>query len=196
MPAFISTWAVCLDIFPWPLSGQHTQCLPWRVLCRVWFVNLTQFTGPSQHGSTLCFITLESLLCPYFVKGSNVMHQQIRRDGFSPHFYLFNLPSFLSADGWGWRGTRSVVAVRVSIAERNGSWQNGSEKFKIPSIKKIVWLLHALSLTDQLIIPSLLSFPLSPSLLSCLCWMLSFPRCLADREQRGDWPGEVRVRGV
>lgn len=94
MPAFISTWAVCLDIFPWPLSGQHTQCLPWRVLCRVWFVNLTQFTGPSQHGSTLCFITLESLLCPYFVKGSNVMHQQIRRDGFSPHFYLFNFPSF------------------------------------------------------------------------------------------------------
>lgn len=72
-------------------------------------------------------------------------------------------------DGWGWRGTRSVMAVCISIAGRNGSWQNGSEKFKILSIKKIVWLLHALSLTDQLIIPSLLSFPLSLSLVFVGC---------------------------
>ncbi len=37
------------------------------------------------------------------------------------------------------------MAICISFAEGNRSWQNGPEKFKISSIKKIVWLLHAVT---------------------------------------------------
>ena len=136
--------------------------IPQRVLCTGRFVNLTQFTGPSQHGSP--FITLTSFLCLYciFLNRSHVireLHTKIQQ----PPYLVWPLQcTFVFVDGWGWRGTRSVMAICIRIAQ--SSWQNGPEKFKIPSIKKIVWLLHALSLTDQLIISSLLSLSLFLSL--------------------------------
>lgn len=90
------------------------------------------------------------------------MHGLIRRDRFSPHFHLLN---YFSSFIWGWlmpERILSVMAAGISSVGGNNSRQNGREKFKIPSIKKIVFLLHALSLRDQLITASLL--PSSPSL--------------------------------
>ena len=101
------------------------------------------------------------------------MHRLIRLDRFGAHFHLLN---YFSSFIWGWlRPERipSVTAAGVSIAGGNNSWQNGWEKHEIPSIKKIVSLLHALSLRDQLITASMLLFSpslspsLSLSLLSC-----------------------------
>lgn len=64
-----------------------------------------------------------------------------------------------------------ILSVRQPALASGGnkSRQNAWEKCNRPSIKKIVVLLHALSLRDGLITPSLLLFsPLSFSLLSCL----------------------------
>lgn len=144
MPVLICTWTTCLGIFPWPLFPQHTQTVPWGVLCKGQFVSLTQFTGPSQHPSPLPFITLASLLCPHgFLKEVLwVAYTSIATNLvclIQSTFLCIYFLLLLSGDDWGWRGTQFVMTISISIAEINSCWQNGPEKFKIPCIKKIVW---------------------------------------------------------
>lgn len=105
------------------------------------------------------------------------MHGLIRRDRFGPHFHLLN---YFSSFIWGWlRPWRipSVTAAGISIVRGNNSPQNGREKFKIPSIKKIVFLLHTLSQRDGLITASLLPPPPHPHLSLSLSVVLLFVQC-------------------
>ena len=146
---------------------------------------LAQFAGPSQHPSPLCFHHIYIISFGFF-KGfsrltratfSNIDTNLVRLVLSTFHIYLIP-PSSLSARD---SAAGDEASLRwQSVLERNSSWRNGLEKYKMLSIKKIVWLLRALSLTGRLIM-FLSAFSLSLSLVfsRSVCPLFFLPHSLS-----------------